>query len=203
MFTRTPSSYQPPFRPSRLPSVLPSSSLPSPPFPPPPLTAILPSRHPLVFHAGTGPQPAGFLARRSSSSAFCFHQWTAALHFCCVSKYLLAFLFLADSQLMSGVFLSTACACARARASHRMARGDMYTTSAAALRPVLSQFSNIPLKFPNTRTVLPFRPFPSSSLCRERKHERKSLLLLPPDRDQSSRAGGRVRVGGWGGNPGE
>ena len=53
---------------------------------------------PLVFHAGTSRaqrrQSAGFLARRSSSSSFCFHQWTTILHLCCVSKYLLAFLFL-------------------------------------------------------------------------------------------------------------
>lgn len=64
---------------------------------------ILPSRLPLVFHAGTSGaqrlQPAGFLACRSSSSAFCFHQWTAVLHFCCVSKYLLAFLFLATTAV--------------------------------------------------------------------------------------------------------
>ena len=49
----------------------------------------------------------GFLAHSSLSSAFCFHQWTTILHLCCVSKYLLAFLFLATPTNFS-VFL---CAC--------------------------------------------------------------------------------------------
>lgn len=62
---------------------------------------VLSTRLPLVFSGCTNrakrPQPAGFLAHCSSSSAFCFHQWTTILHLCCVSKYLLAFLFLTAS----------------------------------------------------------------------------------------------------------
>lgn len=79
-------------RPSLLPSV--PSSL---------LSSLL--RLPLVFHSSTsgaqGPRPPGFLARRSSSSAFCFQLWPTLLHFCCVSKYLLAFLFLTAPMLLS------------------------------------------------------------------------------------------------------
>lgn len=71
------------------------------------LPTLTSSRLPLVFHLGTsgaqGLQLVSFLVCRSSSSAFCFHQWTALLHFCCVSKYLLAFLFLTAPMLLSAV----------------------------------------------------------------------------------------------------
>ena len=86
------------------------------PLLPPSLLPIIPAPSPLllplVFHSSTsgaqGPRPTRFLARRSSSSAFCFQLWPTLLHFCCVSKYLLAFLF-----LTTPMFLSTARACVR------------------------------------------------------------------------------------------
>lgn len=109
-----------PLCPSCLPSLPPS-------HPPCPLfSSVLPSRLTLVFHAGTsgaqGPQPAGFLARRSSSSAFCFHQWTTILYFCCVSKYLLAFLFL-TAPTDVGVFCPLCvcvCVCFPCVCTHRI-----------------------------------------------------------------------------------
>lgn len=116
-------------------------------------------------------QPAGFLARRSSSSAFCFHQWTAALHFCCVSKYLLAFLFLA-APIDVGVIKSTVRA--RARAPHRIALRHVHQLSCHPASGAITI-----QHFPHTPSSLSVH-FPDLGSARQRKPSRKSLLLLPP-----------------------
>lgn len=66
------------------------------------------------------PQPAGFLACSSSSSAFCFHQWTTILHLCCVSKYLLAFLFLITPTVVGACLCACECVWFACLYTHRI-----------------------------------------------------------------------------------
>lgn len=133
----TPTLFVPPFFTPSIPSSVPLVS------------SVPPSRLPLVFHTGTsgtqGLQPAGFLAHRSSSSAFCFHQWTTLLHFCCVSKYLLAFLFLSTPTDV-GVFLSAVCVCVFSMYVDSEFPPNTHTPPPATLHPVLSlnHFSHAP-----------------------------------------------------------